>query len=132
VAAVERGDGAKGPRVYDWARVVLVRPGWAGRGFWLLARRRLADGELAFYAFGPARTSLGELVRVAGARWTVEECFQTAKGQVGLDHYQVRRYDAWYRHITLAMVAQAFLAVVRAGALDPAAVPARGVGQGGG
>jgi SRSO17 transposase len=127
------GDGAKGPRVYDWARVALVRPGWAGRGFWLLARRRLTDGELAFYAcFGPARTSLSELVRVAGVRWAVEECFQTGKGQVGLDHYQVRRYDAWYRHITLAMVAQAFLAVVRAGALDPAAVPARGVGQGGG
>ena len=127
------GDGAKGPRVYDWARVALVRPGWPGRGFWLLARRRLADGELAFYAcFGPARTSLGELVGVAGARWTVEECFQTAKGQVGLDHHEARRYDAWYRHITLAMVAQAFLAVVRAGALDPAAVPARGVGQGGG
>jgi SRSO17 transposase len=62
------GDGAKGPRVYDWARIGLVRPGWPGRGFWLLARRRLADGELAFYAcFGPARTSLVELVRVAGA-----------------------------------------------------------------
>jgi hypothetical protein len=55
------GDGAKGPRVYDWARVALTRPGWPGRGFWLLARRRLSDGELAFYAcFGPARTSLAE------------------------------------------------------------------------
>jgi SRSO17 transposase len=62
----------------------------------------------------------------------MEQGFQAAKTEVGLDHYQVRRYDAWYRHITLAMVAQAFLAVVRAGALDPAAVPARGVGQGGG
>jgi SRSO17 transposase len=65
-------------------------------------------------------------------RWAVEESFQTAKGQVGLDHHEARRYDAWYRHITLAMVAQAFLAVVRAGALDPGAVPARGVSQGGG
>jgi SRSO17 transposase len=95
------GDGAKGPRVYDWARVALTRPGWPGRGFWLLARRRLSDGELAFYAcFGPARTTLAELVGVAGIRWAVEECFQAGKGQVGLDHYQVRRYDAWYRHTT--------------------------------
>jgi SRSO17 transposase len=109
------GDGAKGPRVYDWARVALTRPGWPGRGFWLLARRRLTDGELAFYAcFGPARTTLAELVRVAGARWAVEACFQAAKDQVGLDHYQVRRYDAWYRHVTLVLVAQAFLAAVRA------------------
>jgi SRSO17 transposase len=122
------GDGAKGPRVYDWARVALTRPGWPGRGFWLLARRRLSDGELAFYAcFGPARTTLAELVRVAGARWAVEECFQTAKDQVGLDHYQVRRYDAWYRHTSLAMVAQAFLAAVRA-----QAAPSRPAGKGGG
>jgi SRSO17 transposase len=109
------GDGAKGPRAYDWARVALLRPGWPGRGFWLLVRRRLSDGELAFDAcFGPARTTLGELVGVAGMRWAVEESFQTAKGQVGLDHYEVRRYDAWYRHATLAMVALAFLAAVRA------------------
>jgi SRSO17 transposase len=109
------GDGVKGPRVYDWVRVGLVRPGWPGRGFWLLARRRLSDGELAFYAcFGPARTTLAELVRVAGIRWAVEECFQAAKDQVGLDHYQVRRYDAWYRHVTLVLVAQGFLAAVRA------------------
>jgi SRSO17 transposase len=109
------GDGAKGPRVYDWARVELTRPGWPGRGFWLLARRRLSDGELAFYAcFGPARTTLAELVGVAGIRWAVEECFQAGKGQVGLDHYQVRRYDAWYRYVSLALVAQGFLAAVRA------------------
>lgn len=127
------GDGAKGPRVYDWARIGLVRPGWPGRGFWLLARRRLADGELAFYAcFGPARTSLAELVRVAGVRWAVEECFQTGKGQVGLDHYQVRRWDAWYRHVTLVLVAQAFLAAVRAqAAVDHAGGVGR-VGAGGG
>jgi len=109
------GDGAKGPRVYDWARVALTRPGWPGRGFWLLARRRLTDGELAFYVcFGPASTTLAELVRIAGIRWAVEECFQAAKDQVGLDHYQVRRFDAWYRHTTLVLVALAFLAAVRA------------------
>jgi SRSO17 transposase len=113
------GDGAKGPRVYDWARVALTRPGWPGRGFWLLVRRRLWDGELAYYAcFGPAGTSLAELVGVAGIRWAVEECFQAAKDQVGLDHYQVRRYDAWYRHVTLVLLAQAFLAAVRAQARE--------------
>jgi len=107
--------------------VGLVRPGWPGRGFWLLARRRLPDGELAFYAcFGPARTTLAELVGVAGIRGAVEECFQAGKGQVGLDHYQVRRYDAWYRHTTLALVAQAFLAAVRAQAARN-----RPVGKGG-
>jgi SRSO17 transposase len=122
------GDGAKGPRVYDWARVALTRPGWPGRGFWLLVRRRLSDGELAFYAcFGPARTTLAELVRVAGTRWAVEECFQAAKDQVGLDHYQVRRFDAWYRHVTLVLVAQGFLAAVRAQAASN-----RPVGKGGG
>jgi SRSO17 transposase len=122
------GDGAKGPRVYDWARVALTRPGWPGRGFWLLARRRLSDGELAFYAcFGPARTTLAELVGVAGIRWAVEECFQAAKDQVGLDHYQVRRYDAWYRHASLVLVAQAFLAAVRA-----QAAPTARAGKGGG
>jgi SRSO17 transposase len=74
------GDGAKGPRTYDWARVALLRPGWPGHGFWLLVRRRLTDGELAYFAcFGPARTTLAELVRVAGIRWAVEESFQTAK-----------------------------------------------------
>jgi SRSO17 transposase len=122
------GDGAKGPRVYDWARVALTRPGWPGRGFWLLARRRLSDGELAFYACsGPARTTLAELVRVAGIRWAVEEGFQAAKDQVGLDHYQARRYDAWYRHASLAMLALAFLAAVRA-----QAAPAGRAGAGGG
>src|SRR4029453_15338916 len=92
------------------------------------ARRGLTDGELAFYAcFGPAHTTLADLVRVAGARWAVEECFQAAKDQVGLDHYQVRRWDAWYRHVTLVLVAQGFLAAVRAqpgeGAAERAELP---------
>jgi SRSO17 transposase len=126
-------DGAKGPRIYDWARVALTRPGWPGRGFWLLARRRLTDGELAYHAcFGPAPTTLAELVRVAGSRWAVEECFQAAKDQVGLDHYQVRRYDAWYRHVTLVLVTQAFLAAVRAqAAVDHAGVVGRASAGGG-
>jgi SRSO17 transposase len=127
------GDGAKGPRVYDWARVALTRPGWPGRRFWLLVRRRLGDGELAYYAcFGSASTTLVELVRVAGIRWAVEESFQAAKGQVGLDHYEVRRYDAWYRHVTLAMVAGGFLAAVRVQAAQAAGAALAGTGGAGG
>jgi SRSO17 transposase len=111
------GDGAKGPRVYDWVAVQIRPLREPGVGHWLLARRSLDDGELAYYVcYGPAGTTLAELVRVAGTRWTVECCFQHAKGEAGLDHYQVRRYDAWYRHITLAMLAYAFLVVMRAGA----------------
>ena len=63
---------------------------------------------------GRTNWPLTELIRVAGARWAIEECFQTAKTEVGLDHYQVRRYDAWYRHITLAMLAHAYLSVTAA------------------
>ena len=78
-------------------------------------RRSLTSGELAYYVcYGPAETSLATLVQVAGVRWTVECGFQQGKGETGLDHYQVRRYQAWYRHVTLSMLAQAFLAVQRA------------------
>jgi SRSO17 transposase len=107
--------GAKGPRVYAWARVAIRPLREPGRGHWLLVRRSLTDGELAYYVcYGPARTTLAELVRVAGTRWMVECSFQAGKGETGLDHYQVRRYQAWYRHVTLAMLALAFLAVMRA------------------
>ena len=110
------GAGAKGPRIYDWARVP-IRPFSEPDRYWLLIRRSLTDGELAHYlCFCPAKTPLAELVAVAGRRWAIEESFQTAKSEVGLDHYQVRRYDAWYRHITLAMLAHAYLTVTRAAA----------------
>jgi SRSO17 transposase len=109
------GDGAKGPRLYDWARVPirpLREPGWE---HWLLIRRSLADPpELAYYVcFCPADTPLAELVRVAGTRWAIEECFESGKGQVGLDQYEVRRWTGWYRHITLALLAHAYLTVTR-------------------
>jgi SRSO17 transposase len=111
------GDGAHGPRRYDWARVPIWRPFAHGRRGWVLARRSVSDPtEIAYYlCFGARGTRLRELVRVAGARWAVEESFQTAKNEVGLDQYQVRRYDAWYAHITLAMAAAAFLVGTRAG-----------------
>ena len=86
-----------------------------GKGYWLLARRSVAKPEeLAYYVcYGPAGTTLEELSRVAGTRWAIEECFEEAKGQVGLDQYEVRRWDGWYRHITLAMLAHAYLAVIK-------------------
>jgi SRSO17 transposase len=114
------GEGAKGPRLFDWAVAELpvyadtTPPGWQR---WLLARRSLTrnsknEYELAYYlCCAPTGTTDDELIRVAGARWAIEDCFQTAKTEVGLDHYQVRRYDAWYRHITLAMLAHTYLAV---------------------
>jgi SRSO17 transposase len=110
------GDGAKGPRLYYWARVAIRPLEDPAMGYWLLARRSLTDPtDLAYYlCYGPPGTALRELVRVAGTRWAIEEMFQTAKGQVGLDQYQVRRYDSWYRHITLTMLAHAFLTVTRA------------------
>ena len=119
--ACSAGHGAKGRRLYDWARVELAPPAAAGTARWLLVRRSRTDGELAFYAcFAPAATSLVGLVRVAGIRWAIEESFQTAKGEVGLDHYEVRRWPGWYRHITLALLAHAFLTVTRAQATTTA------------
>jgi SRSO17 transposase len=84
-------------------------------GHWLLVRRNRSDPkELAYFrAFGPAATALEELVRVAGMRWAIEESFEDAKGSVGLDHYEVRKWQAWYRHITLALLAHAYLEVTR-------------------
>lgn len=117
------GAGAKGPRMFDWAVASLLAAPWStpvGWSRWLLARRALTPNskgelEIAYYlCCAPTGTSDNELIRVAGARWAVEDCFQTAKTEIGLDHYQVRRYDAWYRHITLAMLAHTYLAVTAA------------------
>ena len=109
------GDGAKGWRDYDWAWVALVAPqaeAAAGGEHYLLVRRSRSDGELAFYrCWSPASASLPTLVRVAGIRWSIETCFQTGKG-LGLDEHQVRRWDSWYRHTTLVMLAHAILTVI--------------------
>jgi hypothetical protein len=120
------GDGAHGPRRYDWAWLPIRRPFPHGRRGWVLARRSISDpSEIAYYlCFGNRGTRLCELVRVAGSRWAVVESFQTAKNEVGLDQYQVRRYDAWYAHITLAMLAAAFLVAVRSIEAAKGAAPA--------
>jgi SRSO17 transposase len=109
------GEGAKGPRLYDWAYLPyrsLVAEGWKTG---LLIRRSIREPDrLAFYlTLSPATTGLAELVRVAGTRWAIEACFEAAKGEVGLDQYEVRSWIGWHRHVTLAMLAHAYLAVVR-------------------
>src|SRR5919202_488540 len=112
------GEGAKGPRLYDWVWL----PSWAdAESGWqkgLLIRRKLAHPEaFTFYlTLAPEGTGLSDLVRVAGTRWTIEASFEAAKGAVGLDHYEVRSWTGWYRHITLAMLAHAYLAVLRCAA----------------
>ena len=105
------GKGAKSPRVYDWTRVDIRPLREPGQGHWLQAERSVAKpGELSYcVCFGPAGTVLEKLVRVAGTWWTIKECFEEAKGHVGLDRYEVRRWDGWCRHITLAMLAQTYL-----------------------
>lgn len=109
------GAGSKGPRRYDWRRLELSAPAQQGWRRFLLVRRSISDpSELTGYiVFARVHTTLSELVRVAGTRWTVEESIQTAKGEVGLDHYEVRSWTGWYRHMTLAMWASAFLSVIR-------------------
>jgi SRSO17 transposase len=107
------GHGAKGRRWYAWSRLALSSAG-APNGWerWLLVRRSLRTGELAFYVCaGPAGLPLIGLVRVAASRWRVEEAFQAGKGLCGLDQHQVRRWCSWYRWVTLAMLAYAFLVV---------------------
>lgn len=114
------GSGAKGPRVYDWALLPLPRWGQAADVLHaLLVRRSLADGELTYFVvFAPTGTPLQTLVTVAGMRWTIEECFEVGKSDVGLDEYEVRHWPGWYRHITLSMLALAFLSVTRCQALQ--------------
>jgi SRSO17 transposase len=113
------GDGAKGPRWYDWHWLPLAEPLEPDWRRWLLVRRSVSDPAdlTAYVVFAPQRTTLEEVVRVAGTRWTIESGFEAAKGEVGLDHYEVRSWTGWYRHITLAMWAYALLTVLRAGAI---------------
>jgi SRSO17 transposase len=113
------GEGAKGPPWYDWRWLPLadpLEPDWR-RG--LLVRRGVSDPQelQAYVVFAPQATPLGEAVRVAGTRWTIEQLFEAAKGEVGLHHYEVRSWTGWYRHMTLAMWALSLLTVLRTGAI---------------
>jgi len=112
------GAGSKGPRLYNWAAIELQDAGIAGWSHFLVIRQTMKTGEKApettyVLVFAPVGTSLQKMVEVIGDRWTVEECFKNGKSEVGLDEYEVRSWQGWYRHITLCMVALAFLAVLR-------------------
>ena len=114
------GDGSKGARVYDWYIHELsceVPPGFKRV---ILVRRSKSDPEemKAYLAFAPQDTPDKKLVEVAGIRWTVEMCFKESKGEVGLDQYEVRNYDSWYKHISFAMAALALITVLAGKSLD--------------
>jgi SRSO17 transposase len=125
------GAGSKGERVYDWARVRARRVD-GERLRWLVARRSITEpSAISYYIASAAReTPLSKLARVAGARWVIEESFETAKGEVGLDHYEVRSWAGWYRHITLSMLAHAYLSAMRAVGADAEAQKKRTPGKG--
>ena len=109
--------GAKGPRTYDWAaaRVQVEPSGARAATRWLLARRSVsAPTEVAYYLCNaPPETPLRTLAQVAAARWPIEQALEEAKGETGLDHYEVRRWGSWHRHVTLALLAHTFLADLR-------------------
>ncbi len=110
------GRGSKGERLYDWACIALLNSDRTQQtGRWMLMRRGIEDpNEYAYYlAYGPAETPVHELIRIAGRRWSIEDSFEAAKGEVGLDEYEVRKWEGWHRHITLCLLAHAFLVVVR-------------------
>jgi SRSO17 transposase len=116
------GDGTKGPRLYDWAYLELAdldaeevgcpEPGNWTRG--LLVRRSLSDASLAYFtAWCPTGTSLEVLVGVEGRRWAIEDAFEAAKNELGLDHHETRSWHGWHRHVSLVMLAFALLTVIR-------------------
>jgi SRSO17 transposase len=114
-----QAQGARVPRLYAWARIELAAPEISGWHSFLLIRRSLDEGtkpaEMAYVlVFAPIGTSLEEMVEAFGARWAVEQSFEEGKGEVGLDEYEVRSWQGWYRHVTLSMLALAFLTVLRA------------------
>jgi SRSO17 transposase len=110
------GAGAKGPRTYDWAVTRINNPDPEAYARWLLIRRSVADPtDVAYFACGgPPGTTLNTLVRIAGMRWAIEECFELGKGDCGLDEYEVRSWTGWYRHVTLSLFALAVVAAIRA------------------
>lgn len=125
------GQGSKGPRLFAWARVELDQPEQEGWQHWLLVRQSLMAGEQPakrayVLVFAPAGTTLAQMATAIGTRWTVEQCFEEGKGEVGLDHYEVRSWQGWHRHITLCMLAHAFLVVLCTQSQDLTPVPEDG------
>jgi SRSO17 transposase len=152
-ARLSAGEGSKGPRLYDWTYLELADleladleladleaadergdeggDGNPGPGLWtrgLLVRRSLLDGELAYFTtWCPAGTGIETLIRVEGCRWAIEDAFETAKNELGLDHNETRSWHGWHRHVSLVMLAFAMLAVIRqrANASTPPKIPIR-------
>jgi SRSO17 transposase len=126
------GEGTQGPRLYDWAYRELAdleaaESGRGATGLWtrgLLIRRRLADGECAYFTtWCPAGTPIETLVAVEGRRWAIEDAFETAKTELGLDHNETRSWHGWHRHVSRVMLAFAMMAVIRHHANAPANAP---------
>ena len=122
------GHGTKGPRLHDWAYLELANlqadefndelHGLWTRG--LLVRRHITDGELAFFStWCPAGTPINRLVAVEGRRWSIEDSFETAKNELGLDHNETRSWHGWHRHVSLVMLAFAMMAAIRQRANQP-------------
>ncbi len=128
--SLSAGGGAQGERVHEWACLSLSERCAKGMRRWLLVRRDPDDADAHAYwlAYGPTQTTPEELVQVCDVRWQIEECFAQAKGEVGMDHYEVRTWEAWHRFITLSLVSHAFLVVLRAQAgADEASGEKKGV-----
>jgi len=123
------GEGPDRRRPWEWACLELHGDPEKGMGRWLLVRRSPEDPEdVAFYqVYGPEGTPPAKLVDVCHKRWKVEDCFAEAKGEVGLDHYEVRRWDAWHRYVTLCLLAHAFLVVTCLAARDEEDAGKRGI-----
>ncbi len=123
------GDGLSARRPWKWACLDLAADSQKGMRRWLLVRRGSDDPEDPVFhqAYGPEGTPIEELVRVCQGRWAVEECFAEAKGEVGMDHYEVRRWEAWHRYVTLCLLAHAFLAVMRLAASEEEDAGKRGI-----
>jgi SRSO17 transposase len=109
-------DGAKGPRVYDWAAGRYGEPTDYGLVRWLLIRRNIEEpNERAYYlCTAPPEATAPDLAIAAGQRWAIECCFESAKQETGLDDYEVRSWPGWYRHVTLSIAALTLLSVIRA------------------
>jgi SRSO17 transposase len=116
-------------RPWEWACLGLAADPKKGMSRWLLVRRGSDDPEdLAFYqAYGPEDTSVEELVRICQERWAIESAFEEAKGEIGMDHYEVRKWGAWHRYVTLCLLAHAFLVVTRLAARNEEVVRKKGV-----
>src|SRR3982751_5618582 len=136
-ARLSAGDGTKGARLHDWAYLELAdleaaEYGDGLSGLWtrgLLVRRSIADGELAFFStWCPAGTGIATLVRVEGRRWAIEDAFETAKTELGLDHDETRSWHGWHRHVSLVMLTFALLAAIRRRANTPPPLKTTGSG----